>query len=1143
MAAPTIVSPDGTELTSVLFSTSTSAKFFYGTADTSTVDVEVSVYGAAFSSDSDYVVFDGSSWTVPNPDVFPDGLPLDAGENIIQVRSISSSGAVSSPSTITVYYAPSSASSTAPPPTNITVEQERDRVIIQAEASESVLTFRGMNFYASNEAGGGAFGYSRINLYPVDDYTTVEELNTLSNDDVQGSVPLNSNGEPVYDPYSWRIIIQGEEDDTLVSSYLVEIPEDARVVRANITTSIVRDVRKYSFSHSRTGNKNTDPPTIFVSVLASHPVQSPLFYVVTSVYYDENNSTEVESAFSVEVVGRPIVISTDTKGIPVVGRKQVVRSMIESIQQSNRQLRVDPGSVLRDTFIDPASSEIERVRFLLDFLQRAGSIAGLRSIDDPDGSGVSVSVGSSLYKTALKRALQLTRDEDVQTVIDQAFESLASNLGLYRLSGKFSRGSVTFYTTKRPTQSINIPLGTVVSGGSVQLRVLSSTTIPLSDTARYYDPVQGRYQITVPVQATMVGSVGNIAAGQVRKVVSGVVGLSVINTSAIFGGQDLESNSALADRTQRAVSSVDAGTAAGYRKTVAAVSRVQQVEVVSAGDDLMIRDTDNTGVHRGGKVDVWVRGESLSKFTDRFSLYGGVLKDVQFVVTGDPAELTFKIVGAGLSQTQPVTALIDDVDRELGLRNMSTGEYFTLTDYEIISYDTIQLSSDVAQPSLTLSDVVLGDIIRTDATTHTMTNQPVRSITSVIGSSSGVLPADAYSLQYTSDPMWEGRSVRSGDHVVITPVLVGGTMVPSGENVSVLDEPVVMEGEYEYPLKNVGVDFLSVVVRSSDLSTTYLGPGTANPDYLLTEGDADSSPTLRRVVSGRIASGDTVLVSYQHEENFVVTYTVNSIIELAQSDVDASKHATADVLIKEVIPVPVDLSFKVSVPSNTSWSSVSETIRNNLAVFFSRYKCGDAVRQSDVISVIDGTIGVRYVVLPLTLMARQGGSTVIREHLDTTAYGGVTYVQGMSSSTVSVWLINTSLSTATSDSGGPETSFRAIVQDESYLELLPASTLSTLSSTPGKAYIVGSTGISVPSISDPTTLATEGFFGIDELDAESIRLTANRILVSTSVDDSPVRHDYYITYVASSSNMVSDVLTNAAEHPMLGSIDITFKEE
>lgn len=604
MAAPTIIAPDGNNSTNVLFSTSTSTKFFYGTVDTSTVDVEVSVYGAAFSSDSDYVVFDGSSWTVPNPDVFPDGLPLDAGENVIQVRSVASSGAVSSPSTITVYYAPAPSSDVAPPPTNITVEQERDRVIITAETSESTLTFRGMNFYASNEAGGGAFGYSRINLYPVDDYTTVEELVALSNEDVQGDVPLNSNGDPTHDPYSWRFTIAGEEDGVLVSTYTVEIPEDARVVRASVAVNVVRDVRKYSFSHTRTGNRNTNPPTVFVSMLASQPVQSPLFYVVTSVYYDEVSSTEVESAFSVEVVGRPIVVSTDTKGIPVVGRKQVVRSIVESIQQSNRQLRVDPGSVLRDTFIDPASSEIERVRFLLDFLQRAGSIAGLRSIDDPDGSGVSIPVGASLYKTALKRALQLTRDEDVQAVIDQSFESLASNLGLYRLSGKFARGNVTFYTSKRPTQSIIIPLGTIVSGGSVQLRVLSSTTIPLSDAARYYDPVQGRYQVSVPVQATVVGSVGNIAAGQVRKVVSGVTGLSVINTSAIFGGQDLESNSDLANRTQRAVSSVDAGTAAGYRKTVAAVSRVQQVEVVSAGDDIMVRDTDGAGIHRGGKVNV-----------------------------------------------------------------------------------------------------------------------------------------------------------------------------------------------------------------------------------------------------------------------------------------------------------------------------------------------------------------------------------------------------------------------------------------------------------------------------------------------------------------------------------------------------------
>lgn len=1145
MASLLVRAPDGLLSSSVSFSTSATSRFFTGTADSSTVDIEVSISGGAYTSDSEYIVFDGSSWTVPNPDVYPDGLPLVEGENLVSARAISSTGTVSSPVTVNAYLVKLTRDRDAyPPPTSIEVVQNSDTVEVTVGVNDSRNDIVGINFYASMDPAGGLSGYTRVNLNTISDYEMVSNEDVLATDVMSSEVPRDSNGDPSFDPIFWRYSVEQEDGNgesiAVVSSTRFEIPEDTITVKTTITTSRVSTSKRYSFVHNRSANRNSSPATVFVSSLASVSPDLPLYYVTSCVYYDRDTGNEVESVFSPEVVGRPVAASTDTRGIPVVGRQKIVKNMVESIFRSNPQIRVDPGSVLRDTLIDPASSELQRIRFLVDFLQRAGSLSGLKTIDDPDGSGVSVPVGNSTYKTALKSSLFLTRDEDVQSVIDQAFESIASNLGMSRLSGKFASGQVLFYTSRRPNQTLLIPLGTIVSGGSVQFRVLSSTTVSLSDLARYYDPVSGRYQFVVPVQATVVGSSGNIASGQVRKIISGVSGLSVINPSAMFGGSDQETNAELAERTQRAISSVDSGTAAGYRRTAAAVPGVRQVEIVAAGDDLMLRDVDSSGVHRGGKVDVWVRGSSTSTYTDRFSLQGDIVTDAQFFVVGDPEDYLFKVVDDKIDVDHPISSLLDDPDSGLGIKNMTSGEYYDLTGALITGYDTIQLSVDVFQPPTNLSDVVLGDFRRSNSTEYVLTRQPVSSIRSVTGSVSGTLPSAAWALARTSDPITTGRSVRSADHVIIRPVVIDGNTVPSGDLVPVVDEEIVFEGVYEYPLKNIGVDVLSVVVRSSDGTITYNGPGSSSPDYVVTGGDSTSSPTLRRVSEGRIASGDLTKVSYQHAEDFIVTYVVNSMVQQVQTKVDGIRHATADVLVKDAVAVPIDVSMVVVIPKNSSKTTIDKSLRANISTYFSGLMCGDAARQSDIISVVNQTPGVRYMKVPVDIMTRQDGSLVLRELASSSM---PTYISGLSTSSTSVWMLDHTLSTTTYNSGGDADTFRAVVQDGSYLNLLPSSAMSALSSGVGNAYIIGSSGAYVQSLSDLTTLAGEGFYGSDEISAEVKRLTANKVLVSTSSDDSPSSHSYWVTYIASGEGTPADILTNAAEYPIMGNIEITFVED
>ncbi|NBR01091.1 MAG: hypothetical protein EBT97_11700 [Actinobacteria bacterium] len=651
---PTIVGPDGVARTELVFSTNSGSRFLTGTVSTNNVvNIELSVNGGAFDTDPDLVVFDGVNWTIPNPTAYPDGLYLAPGYNTVAVRSVTLSGSVSNTATAAITYIPGVAA-LGPSPTNISVLRKDQSVVVLCEPSTSAAgTLVGINVYAAEAAGGGTTGYTRININTVTTGATVEETADVGSSEHEYLVDTNPDGSPAADPL-YAVIVGQQRDGAgnVLSQDLsdsFQVPETAERLRTTVSVVSVRTYTTYSFEHARSANSTSTPPTVFVSAFSGLDETVPLYYVVTAIYYDVLTQTEIESPFSAEVAGNPLRVTAQVGSFPVVSRQVIVRDTIASILRTNPQLRVDPGSVLRDTFIDPFANEAERLRFIVDFLHRAQSFAALLLVDDPTGSGTSIPVASSNYKSSLKAAFRLNSDTDVQDIIDRSFEALASNYGVFRRAGKAARGEVTFFTTRRPTESLIIPIGTTVSAGSVSFGVVQSAIISLAQLASYYDPVTRRYSVTVAVQAATGGSAGNVAAGQVRRVVTGPTTLSVTNASAMFGGTDQETNTELAARARNALASVDSGTKQGYLQTAADVAGVLRANVVSAGDELMVRDVYD-GQHIGGKVDIWVQGAADSTVTDVFAFQYDVARDVHFEVVGDVADLRFRAVDPNLSE-------------------------------------------------------------------------------------------------------------------------------------------------------------------------------------------------------------------------------------------------------------------------------------------------------------------------------------------------------------------------------------------------------------------------------------------------------------------------------------------------------------
>jgi len=1171
---PQVYGPDGVLRVTTVYSTTIPNQFYKGVVDSDTVDMEISIRGGPFVSDPDFIVFEGTEFQIPNPSAFADGLELASGENIIRIRSISFSGAVSASAEIrATLVQQSDIGVIATVPTNFTVERTNDSVVLRIQGVDD-SRFRGINFYASQFSGGGATGYQRINIDIAADGAPEFEAQTLASFQSDNAIATNADGTVAADPLYVKVqetqtkggdIIERLEDVTLTPELAAaiteneqknllktdfvqqfEVPEGTTSIRSSYVLETVVESFFYSFNHNRLAGPTNTPATVPIGGFASLPTDQPLFYVARSVFYDEEALTEIESPNSIEVAGNPTIVTLTVGSFPTVSQLQIQQNVITDLQRTTPEVSLQPGAVIRDVFVDPFSGETVRLRFLTDFLHRSQSFDTLLAIDGLTAAGNPIPVTQSAYKTALQAAFALSRPDDAQFIIDQTFDQLAARNGKTRLSGKQARGIVTFFTRSTPTRTLVIPLGTRVSSGSVTYATTQDSRIPVENSAAFFDPTTGLYSVDVPVQAEQTGTAGNVSRGQIGSIVSNVPGLAVTNQNRTFGGEGVETNIQLATRARSALASVDVGTEQGIRQSAADQPGVEEANVIEAGNALMQRDFDPTNsVHVGGKADVWIRGSATGTVSDTFAFIFQEAFDVQFVLIGNPLSLIFRSLDPSLTEDNPLSEMLDFQSLGLGLRNASSGSYFNLDGYTVLDFRTIQLAP--TQPSVSLGDVVLGDYRYVISRDFVLPRQPVSSVVSVTGQVSGLLPASSVQLWRVSDPLVLGRSAQAGAFIRIVPT----EGVPSGNLIPITSESHVIIGEFNENLNNLGVSVLTIQVYNNTRTIQYRGPNDPSgvSDYTIIPGTESTSTAIRRIPGGNITSGQVLLVDYSYNENFVVQYTTNQVIVTTQNAIDNLKGVTYDILVKDAVASPIDISATVVKQTGFPTNAIQSGVQTNLESFLRGLPMGASIRQSDIITVIDSTNGVSFVTTPLTNLARDAGVVVIREPLTTASKGDNTMLLGTdnqpySSSTVKVWLIEDELSAATTTGGGRENDFRGVFQDEKEMTLQTADPAS-LQSAPNKAFIIGNVGLSIPGFSDDATLEAQfPTATAAEIATKRQEITQNRILVSLSNDDRPSIHAYTVTYVVSVANQgPRNINGGELEYFTLGDLVLTVAED
>ena len=446
--APAIYKPHSTTLVTVLvYSTNAVEQIITGTADSLTESMLVngSSTGLEFNpvgATEDLNGLSPGQWRLTTSTV--------NGANIFAIQGVGYDGSTSSAASLTIYLVlDTSLGFIAEAPTSVRMDRYANRVQFELsyELDVSLKTdfIVGFNFYASLEPGGGLGGYTLLNTSLNTEYTDIEDL---------------------------------EQTTTTETDRIVDSEDSNQFTQTDIVTTVFKRQYNYTFDHVRSNNESssvypqrTEAFDIFKDIEATQEI----YYVATAVAYDPAKFIEQESTYSGELVGLPLVISTQIKDLTPRTLDESQADIIKEILRVQSNIDVRPGEVTRDIHVDPPAWEANRVWFILDFVSRSQSFLTLLQIDDPQQTGTSLTFSESPYKQALAQAMGLTETE-TQVLVDDSFVKLASNSLTERSGNTKATGFVTFRRRTLPTQDLIVYVGDSVSSSGDTVAGISEQT-------------------------------------------------------------------------------------------------------------------------------------------------------------------------------------------------------------------------------------------------------------------------------------------------------------------------------------------------------------------------------------------------------------------------------------------------------------------------------------------------------------------------------------------------------------------------------------------------------------------------------------------------------------------------------------------
>jgi uncharacterized phage protein gp47/JayE len=239
-----------------------------------------------------------------------------------------------------------------------------------------------------------------------------------------------------------------------------------------------------------------------------------------------------------------------------------------------------------------------------------------------------------------KSLILVSEKQSPEKAVGKDLERWARNFGITKKVGTPSSGLVVF-TIDDLTVDISIPNGTIVTArNGLTFRTIGGYLMSSAEKNKYSATanrlrkslnlagINDSYAIEIPVEGTRAGTFGNISTFQI--ITSNVDNSAkVTNISAFKGGANNESDNVFRSRIFAIFGGSNTGTSSGYRNAALAIEGVLDVLVVEPGNALMKRDgTETIEVNNnefrilnsgsGGKVDLYILGTKLQEILESF---------------------------------------------------------------------------------------------------------------------------------------------------------------------------------------------------------------------------------------------------------------------------------------------------------------------------------------------------------------------------------------------------------------------------------------------------------------------------------------------------------------------------------------------
>lgn len=194
-----------------------------------------------------------------------------------------------------------------------------------------------------------------------------------------------------------------------------------------------------------------------------------------------------------------------------------------------------------------------------------------------------------------------------------------------------------------------------------------------------------------------------------------------------------------------------------------------------------------------------------------------------------------------------------------------------------------------------------------------------------------------------------------------------------GEAVSSYSELITNLSQTVYLTKNPIIITGSAIVVFEDGTTLSEGDGF-NLVKDTSSAYANSAEAKDAIVWDTSTFNDVVL----SHTSYTITYSYNSLIENMQDYFDGEDNhiLTSDVLLRETSRIDVEMDFDIVTLPGYDTTTVRDNVVYAIQTFVNNFKLDEALRQSDIVGLVESTTGVDYVKLPMRKFCVLGQDSV-----------------------------------------------------------------------------------------------------------------------------------------------------------------------